>query len=76
MPVRKYRSIEDMEDMLWTTLGTPSHRRAIQLVFESVSFFMFEKRLPCGIFKFHSIEQASSQREKWESLAHLQIRSQ
>ena len=67
MSVRKYRSVEDMEDMFWTVPGTPSHRRAVQQVIESVSFFLSERRPPSGLFKFRSIEQASAQREKWES---------
>jgi hypothetical protein len=66
MSVRKYHSVEDMEDTLWTTPGTLSHQRAVRLVLESVSFFGFPRGVPCGVFKFGSIEQADAQREKWE----------
>lgn len=66
MPVRKYRSVEDMEDAFWTTPGTPAHRRAVQVVLDGVSFFTGERRLPHGVFRFHSVEEASIQREAWE----------
>ena len=66
MPVRKYRSVKDMEDAFWITPATPAHRRAVQSVLESVSFFTAETRLPHGVFRFHSVEEASAQREEWE----------
>ena len=67
MPVRKYRSIEEMEDVLWTEPGSPEHGRAIQAVIELVNFFASKKQLPPGVFKFRSIEEASAQREAWDS---------
>ena len=66
MPVRRYRSVEEMEDTFWITPGTLPYRRAVQWVIECVSFFSTEKNLPRGVFKFRSIEEASAQREVWE----------
>lgn len=66
MPVRKYRSVEDMEDAFWTIPGTPGHRRAVQTVLDSVSFFTHERRPQHGVYKFHSVEEASAHREAWE----------
>ena len=69
MPVRKYRSVEEMEERLWHTPGSPEHRRALQRVAEIVSFFVPRRNLPRGVFKFRSIEEASAQREAWERLS-------
>ena len=38
MPLRKYRSVEEMEDTFWIAPGTPSHQRAVRIVMASVSF--------------------------------------
>jgi hypothetical protein len=69
MPVRKYRSVEDMEDTFWIPPGTPAHRQAVQRVIASVSFFAGQRNLPHGVFKFRSVDEASLQREAWERLA-------
>ena len=66
MPLRKYRSVEEMEDTFWIAPGTPSHQCAVRIVMESVSFFASRRRLPQGTFKFRSIEQVSERREQWE----------
>ena len=69
MPVKKYRSVEEMEDASWTAPGTAEHSRAIQRVIELVTFFASKKRLPPGVFKFRSVEEASAQREAWDRSA-------
>jgi hypothetical protein len=69
MPVRKYRSVEEMEELSWTEPGTPEHSRAIRTVIELVNFFSAHRRLPPGVFKFRSADEARAQREAWERSA-------
>jgi hypothetical protein len=66
MPVRKYRSVEDMEDRFWVPPGTPAHRNAVRRVLDGVSFLAPRRRLPPGVFRFRSLEAARTQREEWE----------
>ncbi len=69
MPVRKYRSVEDMEDAFWTSPGTPGHHRAVQAVLDAASFFAGERPAEPGVYKFHSMEEACAQREIWDRRA-------
>lgn len=66
MPVRKYRSVEDMEDRFWIPPGTPEHRSAVQRVLDGVSFIAPRRHLPRGVFKFRSLDAAQMQRDEWE----------
>jgi len=66
MSVRKYRSVEEMEDTFWISPGTPAHRRAIRQVLENMAFFTQRIELPQGVYKFRTVEEASRQREEWE----------
>lgn len=65
MPVRKFRSLQEMEDSLWRQPGAPELSRAIASVWE------FARRtcprsFPPGVYKHRSIEDAEHQREQWE----------
>ena len=64
MPVRKFRSLQEMEDSLWRGSGVPLWE-AIARVWrfaERVTAYRF----PPGIYKHLSIEQAQQLRDKWE----------
>jgi hypothetical protein len=69
MPVRKYRSVQNMEDTFWIQPGTPEHHKAILRVIESAAFFAKGKSLPHGVFKFSSIEESAAQVETWNQEA-------
>ena len=69
MPVRKYRSVEDMEDRLWVPPGTPEHHNAVRRVLEYAALSGGQRNAPHGVFKYRSIEEASAQRETWERLS-------
>ena len=61
MPVRKFRSLQEMEDSLWRGSGVPLWE-AIARVWrfaERVTAYRF----PPGIYKHRSIEQAQQLRE-------------
>ena len=65
MPVRKFRSLQEMEDALWRQPGDPELSRAIASVWE------FARRtcprsFPRGVFKHRTIEDAERQREQWD----------
>lgn len=66
MAVKKYRSVEDMEDLFWATPGTLQHRQAVRLVIEHISFLASTSDLPRGVFKFRSVEEAEASRQTWE----------
>jgi hypothetical protein len=69
LPVKKYRSVEDMEDRSWVQPGTPEHRAAVRRVLEVASLFGVQRCAPRGVFKYASIEEAGAQREAWERLS-------
>jgi hypothetical protein len=64
MPVRKFRSLEDMEDSLWREPG-PELWRAIASVWRFADRTC-PKRFPPGVYRHRSIEDAQRQREAWE----------
>lgn len=69
MPVRKFRSLQEMEDSLWRPVGSPELLRAITAVWE------FAERtcplsFPPGVFRHRSVEEAGAQRPAWEE-AHV-----
>ena len=71
MPVRKYRSVEEMsemEDSFWVPPGTPEHIAAVRRVLEYAALFGTWKNNPRGVFKYRSMEEAQAQREEWERL--------
>ena len=64
MPVRKFRSLQEMEDSLWRP-NNDSLWQAIARVWnfaERVS----QNRFPPGIYKHRSIEEAQQLRDDWE----------
>jgi hypothetical protein len=65
MPIRKFRSLEEMEDSLWHEPGDPRLWRAIEAVW-SFADRTCPKRFPPGVYKHRSIEDAERLREVWE----------
>lgn len=66
MPVKKYRSVEDMEDRFWVQPGTPEHHNAVRRVMEVAALLGAQRHAPRGVFKYRSIEEANAHRETWE----------
>ncbi|HEX7153949.1 MAG TPA: hypothetical protein VF618_20840 [Thermoanaerobaculia bacterium] len=69
MPVRKFRSIEEMNrDVRWAETGDPSIPRRIAQLWD------FSERLlgdvgtciPRGVRKYRSVEEAQADRDRWE----------
>lgn len=68
MPVRKFRSIEEMQCDHWLPAGDPRLWRAIEEVWNfarAASGLTF----PPGVYKHRSIEESDRLREEWEDAA-------
>lgn len=65
MPVQKYRSVEEME-VSWVAPGTDEHHRAVEAVLRLVALFAPKRALPPGVFKYRTVEEANTERERWE----------
>ncbi len=65
MPVRKFRSLQEMEDSLWREPGEPELLKAIRSVW-SFAARTCPRRFPPGVYKHRSLEEAQRQREIWE----------
>jgi hypothetical protein len=65
MPVRKYRSVEDMPQ---AALRDPLDPRNLQMACElsAVAVRLAPRRFPAGVHRYRSVAAASEQRELWE----------
>ena len=66
MPVRKFRSLEEMEDSVWRSPDDPLLARAIAEVWEFAEITC-PQRFPPGVHKHRSIEEAQRLREQWNA---------
>jgi hypothetical protein len=65
MPVRKYRSVEEMPSAaLRSPLDPDNLRLACELSVTAVRFA--PRRFPRGVHRYSSIAEASERREAWE----------
>jgi hypothetical protein len=65
MPVRKFRSVEDMPGETWYTPGDPRLYRALASLW-ATSRHLAPRRFPAGVFKHRSIEDMNRQRDEWD----------
>ena len=65
MPVRKFRSVEEMEGNTWREPGDPELFRAIRSTWDFAQRTL-RPRFPPGVYKHRSIEDAEKLREEWE----------
>ena len=65
MPVRKFRSVEEMEGPLWHQPGDPALYRAIRNVW-GLAHRTLQPRFPPGVHKHRSIEAMNEQQEAWD----------
>lgn len=66
MPVRKFRSVEEMNQPLWRRPGDPELYRAIARLWE-FGQKTGSKRFPPGVYKHRSIEDLQEQCRRWEA---------
>jgi hypothetical protein len=70
MPVRRFRSIDDMKrEPRWRTAGSPDLWRAIAGVWD-VGRRAAARRFPPGVYRHRSIERLDALCEQWAS-AHV-----
>ncbi len=68
MPVRKFRSIEDMDAEVWRVPGDPALYRAIAGLW-ALGQRTARRRFPPGVHKRRSIEELNEAARAWGSLA-------
>jgi len=65
MPLRKYRSVEEMPSPRWSERLDPENlRRACDV--SALAGRLHPRRFPAGLHKYRSIEDASEARRGWE----------
>ncbi len=67
MPVRKFRSLREMEDALWRGSGDPSLPDAIARVWDFADRIC-RRTFPPGVYKHRSIDEAQRLRDSWEEI--------
>jgi hypothetical protein len=66
MPVRKFRTVEDMERAKWRDPGDPELIRAIAAVWE-FGRRSRRRRFPPGVYRHPSIVELNAQTERWRN---------
>jgi hypothetical protein len=64
MPVRKFRTVEDMEQPEWRTPGDPELYRAIRRVWE-FGRRSGPRRFASGVYRYGSLAELNAQTERW-----------
>jgi hypothetical protein len=64
MPIRKFRSIEDMPDWTWYEPGDPRLMEALRQV-EGFVRATVDPRFPPGVYKHRTIEDAERLVQQW-----------
>jgi hypothetical protein len=65
VPLRKYRSVEEMPAPRWREPLDPQNLRLAGDL-SSLATRLRPRRFPPGLHKFRSVEEAGRQRERWE----------
>lgn len=65
MGVRKFRSVEQMEDATWLEPGHPRLWKVIEAVWDFAERTV-GARFPPGVYKHRTIEEAKELRERWD----------
>jgi hypothetical protein len=66
MPVRKFRSVEDMERDKWRAPGDPALYRAIAAVW-AFGRRTRPRRFPPGVYRHRSMDALNAQTEQWQA---------
>ena len=65
MPVRKFRTIEDMERSKWRRPGDPDLYRSIASVWD-FGRRTRPRRFPPGVYRHRSMSDLNAQTERWK----------
>lgn len=79
MPVRRFRSVEEMDGDRWYEPGDPVLFRAIRRVWE-LGYRTVHPRFPPGVHKHSSLSSKNALQESWEeanfSAYHLRLKEE
>jgi len=65
MPVRRFRSVEEMEQPVWRTPGDPDLYRAIAAIWD-FGRRTLPRHFPPGVHRHRSIEALNATTEAWQ----------
>lgn len=65
MPVRKFRSVEEMDEAVWRRPGDPALYRAIAAVW-AMGRRTAAPRFPPGLYKRRSLDELNRATEAWQ----------
>jgi len=65
MPIRKFRSVEQMPSPAWCDALDPANLRRAGDV-SALAARLHPRRFPAGLHRYRSIDEASAAREAWE----------
>lgn len=65
MPVRRFRSADEMEELAWLPQGSPELWRAIRSAWGRARA-MAPWRVAPGVHRYRNMTEANAQREEWE----------
>ena len=65
MPVRKFRSVEEMDEAAWRRPGDPALYRAIAAVW-AMGHRSAAPRFPPGVYKRRSLDELNRATEAWQ----------
>ena len=68
MPVRKFRSVDDMKRGRWREPGDPELYRAIAAVW-TFGRRTRPRRFPPGVYRHRSMDALNAQTEQWQAAA-------
>ena len=64
MPIQKFRNLDDARQALWVRPGQPDLVSRIKSLWAFSSRLVL-RRIPRGVRKFRSIEEANRDRDRW-----------
>jgi hypothetical protein len=70
MPVRKFRSVEEMDGPSWYEPGAPELFRALRRVW-GLSHRLLQPRFPRGVHKHRSIQAMNELQQAWDDAIFL-----
>ena len=65
MPVRRFRSVEEMDGPRWYQPGDPALYRAMRRLWD-LHQRLFQPRFPPGVHRHRSIEEMNAVQEQWD----------
>jgi hypothetical protein len=68
MPLQKFRSLEEAQDALWSDPRDSQHWAAVAQAW-ALAAASDRRRLPPGLYKYHSIDEANRQMDEWMGLS-------